>query len=126
MNKFDNLKFFIEHRLEKSSIDIFAIERLADADRVVNFDGDSIVVTTLPNQPTPAIKPLLSLPMFFGQTFLNAIHEHVSQQKARSGKPANESLLEGKLLATEKHLEDMREISTKLPDAVISTKTTEK
>lgn len=122
MISFKNFQIFIEKRFERNSIDIFIIESLATGERVLNLDGNNIIVSEFSHEtihsPDDPIKPFLSLPMFFADMFLDSIYEYVLKDKFHR-KTENENLLEGKLTATEKHLVDMQEIAKKLIDSCL-------
>lgn len=62
------------------------------------------------------IQPLLKMPFSMAQTFLKAFADYLSTKNITT---ENENLLNGKLIATEKHLDDMRNISTKLLDKIM-------
>ena len=60
------------------------------------------------------LKPFLSLPVLFANKLFRAMAEYLANT---SIKTKDENLIEGKLQATEKHLEDMREFAKKFLDA---------
>jgi CobQ-like glutamine amidotransferase family enzyme len=61
--------------------------------------------------------PFLSLPKPFADMLFNKIQE---QQSNKGIKPKDQTLIEGKLQATESHLQDMRKMAEKLIDFVTS------
>lgn len=68
------------------------------------------------NVPVEPLVPLLEMNSSFAKDFLKA----VSDYNSRIGiKTENENLLQGKLSATEKHLEDLRCHFTKILDKVV-------
>lgn len=62
------------------------------------------------------IEPLLKMPSHTGERFIKAIVDYASEQQIKT---VNENLLQGKLQATEKHLEDMRNGFVKILDKLI-------
>ena len=79
--------------------------------------GDGIITVTAIKEGEcfdNGIKPFLKLPAIFAESLFKSISDYNS----RNGiKTPDENLLQGKLLATEEHLKDMREFSKKLLDA---------
>jgi hypothetical protein len=118
MNSFQNLEIFIEQKRVSNVFEIWVVDHHIDSDHFISLAENGIMeVTTVPfNEMGKDLKPFLSLPAYFAQYFFKAIAEHLSQRGIKT-KDAN--LIEGKLQATEKHLEDMRDIAKKLIDLTI-------
>jgi len=78
--------------------------------RFYSYNGEHLEVTEVEDpvsRSTPEAKPLLILPLHLGKKMLELLAKELSKQGIQT---ANENLLQGKLLSTEKHLEDMREL----------------
>jgi len=106
------IEVFIQEVFRTGSIEIWVNQKKNDGSYNLHFDGDCVVYQKIePGKLEEGLKPLVSLPYPIGRTFL----KQLSIQTAGIGiKPENESRTEGKLEATEKHLEDMRMITAHL------------
>lgn len=113
----NNIEIFIERRWNDVSIEIWVFEKRPDGTNFFNFDGNEMIGTLIPEATIPSIdlKPFLKLPRYFAESFFKAISEYNSSNGIKT---KDESLIEGKLLATDLHLKDMREMSSKLFDLV--------
>ena len=102
------IELIINHAYDKMALDIWAIE-IHDHESINYHTEDGFLVKTpIKNEMTlEGLKPLLSLPMIFGEFFLKAVTEYNSKKGIKT---TNENLIEGKLQATETHLSDMRKI----------------
>lgn len=102
-----------------SHVTIWAVDRGDTEDTIYGYDSSSellIKQTQKVNEIDPNIKPLLRLPYRFAQALFVAISEYNNKNGIKT---KDESLIEGKLQATEVHLKDMREITTKLIDHIV-------
>lgn len=110
-----NLKIYIVNRMDSFVTEIWLIDDKG-YDEMYNIAYDStsklLVREKISMQDHPE-HPLLSLPKPMMQILFKAIME---QQEKQGIKTKDENLIEGKLIATEKHLEDMREFAKKLLD----------
>jgi hypothetical protein len=80
-------------------------------------ENGNITEEDIPNKEELNAKPFLKLPICMTELLFTTIIEYMN----KSGiKTKDENLIEGKLIATEKHLEDMREMSKKMLDALIT------
>lgn len=107
------MELYIEHNRFNQEVKIF-LEEVRGVERVViGYDGDNLTQTTIQtNTCSPdGIKPFLKLPTDIYQILLKLFKEQAEKEGVIS---ENESVTMGKLIATEKHLEDMREAFKKL------------
>jgi hypothetical protein len=91
-----------------------------EGDRIILIgqkDGVLIEQTLEPmNASVEPIIPLLEMNRHFAKKFLKAVGDYNSKIGIKN---ENENLLQGKLSATEKHLEDLRNHFTKVLDKVV-------
>ncbi len=81
-------------------------------------DGLLIEQTRDPiNVTVEPLVPLLEMSGYFAKDFVKAVCDYASNKGVKT---ENENLLAGKLLATEKHLEDLRIHFTKVLDKVVA------
>lgn len=66
--------------------------------------------------PSASIDPLLEMPMPFAADFLAAVARFLDEQGIH---PESEKLLEGRLMASERHLEDLRKQFDKLLNKIL-------
>lgn len=85
---------------------------------VININSDGFLTQTLlnPNEATK-LKPFLELPSSFFDKLVKAMVDYASENNIKT---ENETLLQGKLVATEKHLEDLRKHFEKVLDKIVS------
>ena len=99
------LKVFIKTRPWDDGVDLYFIEERADGKRSivkpVQFEMETLKESQMIETPT------LRLNGMWGRQLLQAFSEALQKEGI---KPESDSKLEGKLLATEYHLEDMREL----------------
>jgi len=89
---------------------------------IVGYDGKNLVEQLLPDSPfvdNKKIKPLLVIPHHFLRDLVAGFAEYAQKKDIRT---ENQNLLEGKLIATEKHLSDMQDFAKKLLDSQIKLK----
>lgn len=102
------------------TVTIWAVDRGDTEDRVYAYDSPSGLLEVQAqkvHEVNPNIKPLIRLPYRFAQVLFRAISEYNNKNGVKT---KDESLIEGKLKATELHLTDMRELTKKLTDKLIS------
>ena len=83
---------------------------------IIGYDGKHLIEQALPNPPVATnykIKPLLIIPHNYLRDIVAGFAEYAQKQEIRT---ANQNILEGKLIATEKHLLDMKGFDKKLMD----------
>jgi hypothetical protein len=90
---------------------------------IVGYDGEKIIEQELneKNETAPwnTFKPLLVINRFLFDSVVKAFVEIANDHQIHT---EGESTLQGKLTATESHLADMKEISTKLVDFIVKKK----
>jgi len=114
----NNPKVFIQPDFASRFTNIWIIE-----DKLTGFtnyridENGSITVEEIPNSKELNTTPFLKLPIHMTELLFTAVVEYMNKSGVKT---KDENLIEGKLLATEKHLEDMREMSKKMLDALIA------
>lgn len=84
---------------------------------IIGYDGKNAVEQLLPDSPfvdNKKIIPLLTIPHNLLRDIVAGFAEYAQKKDIRT---ENQNLLEGKLIATEKHLSDMRDFAIKLLDS---------
>ena len=84
---------------------------------IIGYDGKHLIEQALSDDPVAdneKIKPLLTIPHNYLQDIVAGFAEYAQKKDIRT---ENQNLLEGKLIATEKHLLDMQEFAKKLLDS---------
>ena len=77
-----------------------------------HMDNGDLVRTELPNDGVVKdVKPLMQFDFYLAEMLFGAIGEYLERKGRQT---VNENLTQGKLIATEKHLEDMKTIAFKL------------
>ena len=114
----NNPKVFIQPDFASRFTNIWIIE-----DKLTGFtnyridENGNITVEEIPNSKELSTTPFLKLPIHMTELLFTAVVEHMNKSGVKT---KDENLIEGKLIATEKHLEDMREMSKKMLDALIA------
>ena len=105
-----NLRIEIQRVYERNAIKVWLIEDIPDGQNVISQENGEMVVNHIPAGEAISLdmKPFLNLPAQFANTLFQAIAEYNSAEGKRT---KDENLLEGKLEATQLHLEDMREMT---------------
>jgi hypothetical protein len=121
---YNNLQIYINQNFYSNSIEVWVIElqrikqyniSCDENGKLVETEIDEMGVLTINDK----LKPFLNLPM----RFANELFKRLAEYNDKNGvKTVDQNLLEGKLMATEDHLKDMKEMSKKLLDAYISQK----
>lgn len=120
MRSYQSLKLIVNHDYASFNVSIYG--QVIEGTRlfIIGADDGRLVEQeiTAENElaPMKTFKPLLTMNEFIFNSFLKAVVEYANNVPIKT---RDESLIEGKLLATEKHLEDMRNISTKLIDKMM-------
>jgi hypothetical protein len=100
----------------------FYLEDIRNGKRVIiGQDNGSLIEYTLDEAVimTYQVKPLLKMPMRLAEEFIKTVVDYASDKQIKT---VNENLLQGKLSATEKHLDDMRSGFTKVLDKILESK----
>ena len=105
-----DLRIEIQRVYERNAIKVWLIEDTPDGQNVISQENGEMVVNHIPAGEAISLdmKPFLNLPAQFANTLFQAIAEYNSAEGKRT---KDENLLEGKLEATQLHLEDMREMT---------------
>ncbi len=80
----------------------------------IHYNGNKLTRTVIPDNTAhnPKInKPLLILPVYVAEIFMKDINEYCSKNGVKT---ENDHHINGKLIATESHLSDLRMITKKL------------
>ena len=101
-------KIVIERNYRMNALEIWIYREGPGVRIYFNISGDGqILETPLKNSEFGTeLKPFLELPLHFAQFLFDGISNYNSQN---GNKTENENYLMGKLCATEKHLEDLRD-----------------
>lgn len=114
------MELIVNENYGSMSIEIFGRVQQGNRIAIIGYDGDQLIEQIMPDNGSlpekDSIKPLLRMNRFVFDNLLVAFVELANKKKIRT---ENENLLQGKLVATETHLTDMREMSKKLVDALI-------
>lgn len=122
MRNYQNLKLIVNHDYASFNVSIYG--QVIEGTRlfIIGAEDGRLIEQeiTAENElaPMKEFKPLLSMSEFIFNSFLKATVEYANNIPIKT---RDESLIEGKLLATEKHLEDMREFSKKLLETIVKT-----
>lgn len=114
------MRIFIEKPFMHGCVSakIYVIDDQGKDRYAVNLDEKgNLIQTLIPEAISCTVKPFLELPGNFYQLFIKAIMDHGNEIGLKS---INENVLQGKLSATELHLDDMRAISKDLITAMIA------
>ncbi len=103
------MKIFIEKPFMNmtDSVKIYVIDEKNGRRSEIKLDrkSNNLIATVLDDNAANQVEPFLELPMNFFDDFVRAIVKYASENDIKT---ENENLLQGKLKATEKHLEDLR------------------
>jgi len=114
------LEVFVQNKYDNGSVEIWVHQNMKDGPYNMSLNGTDIEMRKIDNEYlTPGLKPFIVLPHSIARHLLK---ELAIQLNNFGIKPENESRTEGKLEATEKHLEDMREIANKLLNSKLNLK----
>ena len=113
------MEFIVQEDWQSMSVRMYLKTRHGDRVVIIGQKDGVLVEQTL--EPMIATKepliPLLEMNSSFARDFLKAVSDYNSNTGIKT---ENETLLQGKLSATEKHLEDLRSHFTKVLDKVVS------
>jgi len=115
MRNYQNLKLIVNHDYASFNVSIYG--QVIEGTRlfIIGAEDGRLIEQEIiaENELTPMkeFKPLLTMSEFVFNSFLKSVVEYANNIQIKT---KDESLIEGKLQATEKHLEDMRTISMKL------------
>lgn len=110
MINYNNLQLIIQDDFGSMMVNIWLVDQKGSELINITWDGEHLISTIVPEGIEP-VKPFLKVPLPFKQVFIKSFVDYASNNGI---KPKEASFTEGKLEATEKHLEDMREIVKKL------------
>lgn len=115
-----DFRLIINQNFGHMEVEIYGQEQQGDRLFNVGYDGEHLVEQEITRENEMSrmneFKPLLRIGMFQFDSLVKAFIEIANERQIHT---EGESVLQGKLIATEKHLEDMRETSKKLIDALI-------
>lgn len=113
------MELYFDDIYHKMECRIYGREKQGLSTVIIGYDGKNLVSQPLQEPFVAGLEfmPLLSIPLEMKQTLISAFIAEGEKMKMRT---EAESALMGKLEATKSHLEDMRELSKKLVDAIIS------
>ncbi len=114
------MKIYIQKPLIHGAgiVKIWVIEEIGDNRYSISFDSESklltqsLIIDTSAEEPVP----FLELPSEFFNELVKAIVQHASDNNIKA---ESETLLQGKLSATEKHLEDLRTYFPKVLNKIV-------
>jgi hypothetical protein len=115
------MELIINNDYQRNKIDFYIVENNNSFRRYINFEENLVTSTDVPSYEASKtdLKPFLSLPSQLANDFMNLISEYKSQKGFNT---ENENLLKGKLIATENHLSDMKNITEKLLNKFVNDK----
>jgi len=120
---FNHIRIIVNQKYDSMKVEVWVIQNDGiDQFNISQHFENGLVFTKIEELQlldSDSLKPFLELPMIFADGLFKAISEYNSSKGIQT---KDQNLLEGKLGATEKHLEDMREMSKKLLEAVINIK----
>lgn len=109
----ENVHLYLVDDYNKMQCKIYFIEIRGLQQYLIGYDGEHLLYQQL-DELSPIVKdykPLITIPLSMKDTllylFANAAKDNNIRRK-------DDSIIEGKLIATERHLEDMRDITKKL------------
>ena len=121
MKTFNNLKIFIEKRYQDGQTYIWLREERPSEIINISYNGENLTLTSMKydEQAPKEVKPFIKLSSHMARHIFKAMADYTSKEGIKT---TDENLLKGKMEATEKHLEDMREFSRELLNVVIKNK----
>ena len=115
MRNYVNFKLIVNH--DYSTMNVVIYGQIIEGTRlfIIGYDDGKLIEQEVSAEnelaPMTTSKPLLRVNYFMFNAFLKAFVDYANNVNIVT---ENENLLKGKLEATEKHLEDMREIAKTL------------
>jgi len=110
------IKVYISFPMHRAGIEIWVQAITATCGINFNYkDGEIIEVEVPDDKISNDLKPFLELPRLFANFFIKGIVEYANNEGIKT---KDQNLIEGQLIATNLHLKDMQEFSTKLLDFV--------
>ncbi len=113
------MEFIYQNDFQSNSVKMYLKTNRGDATYIIG-QKDGILVEQMLNRLTPLqdpLMPMLEMSGTYAKDFVQAVCDYASNKGVKT---ENENLLAGKLLATEKHLEDLRIYFTKVLDKVVA------
>ncbi len=110
------MELIIKEELDTFITKIYGKIEKGNQTYIIGYDGKNLVEQALSDNPfeEKKIKPLLIIPHNYLRDIVAGFAEYAQKKDIRT---ENQNLLEGKLIATEKHLSDMRDFAKKLLDS---------
>ena len=109
------MELIIQEELPTMTVRIYGEIQKGNNSYVIGYDEKNLIKQVLLNDPiAKEIKPLLIIPRNYFHDIVKGFAEYAQKNDIRT---ENQHLLEGKLIATEKHLLDMQDIAKKLLDS---------
>lgn len=108
------MKLIIQDELPTMTVRIYGEVQRENKRCIIGYDGEHLVEQELSNDPVmneKELKPLLIIPRNYFHDIVTGFAEYAQKNDIRT---ENQHLLEGKLIATEKHLSDMQDFAKKL------------
>lgn len=109
----ENSRLIVTDDYSTMQCKIYLIELRGLHQYLIGYDGECLVSQEIGEAEAiiTNYKPLLQIPFFMKETLL---YHFANAAKDNNVRRKDDSVTEGKLIATEKHLEDMRQITSKL------------
>lgn len=122
MLKFNNLQIYIQQNFHRNSIEMWLTDIEGPRQFNISYNGEGKLERTEIDEmqaitADEILKPFLNLPASFAKVLFQKIAEYNDKYGVKT---VDQNLLEGKLMAKEEHLKDMREFAKKLLDASLS------
>jgi hypothetical protein len=115
-----NFKLIINYIYHRMEVEIYGQEIQGDHIYIIGYDGECLISQELKREDEMKLitefKPLLKVGIHQFDSIVKAFVEVANEKQIHT---EGESVLQGKLTATETHLADMREMSKKLVDTLI-------
>lgn len=113
------MEFIFQEDFKSMSVRIYLKTKQGDRTCIIGQKDGLLIEQTLDpmNFTAEPFIPLLEMNRDFAREFIKSVCDYASNKGIKT---ENENLLQGKLSATEKHLEDLRSHFTKVLDKVVS------
>lgn len=102
------MEIFVENDYRTMVVRVYIRERESSIDKYYFIDNGILSCQTVDrsNFQYPEVKPFMEMPSYFYDSFAKAFIEQLNRDGIKT---ENENLMQGKLKATELHLNDLRE-----------------
>lgn len=111
------MKLIIKEDFATFTTEIYGEIEKGNKTYIIGYDGRNLIEHELPETPfanKKKIRPLLIIPSNMLKDIVAGFVEYAQKNDIRT---ENQHLLEGKMIATERHLSDMQEFAKKLLDS---------